>query len=145
MVLQSIHIKHMYNYPTTIRLHHTDAAGILFFANLFIIAHECYETFLEPEVTFNSMFNELGLRMPIVHAEADYHRPLRVSDRITIRLRLENMGNSSFSLGYYIHTENDECAATIKTTHVIRDNSGNNPIPLPERLKQKLMSLDVRE
>ncbi|SPD75698.1 conserved hypothetical protein [uncultured Desulfobacterium sp.] len=135
----------MYNYTITIRLHHTDAAGILFYASLFTIAHECYETFLEPEVTFHSMVNELGLIMPIVHAEADYHKPLRVSDRITIRLSLANMGNSSFSLRYDIYTENNEHAATIKTIHVIRDSTGKNPISLPEKLKQKLRILDQVE
>lgn len=131
----------MYNYPTTIRLHHTDAAGIAFFASLFIIAHECYEAFLEPEVTFTKMFTELGVRLPIVHAEADYYRPLGVSDKITITLKIGNISASSFSLEYYFHKENDECAARVITTHAVRDNSTNNPISLPEKLKAKLMSL----
>ncbi len=132
----------MHTYSTTVRLHHTDAAGIVFFANLFIIAHECYESFLDPDVTFNSMFNERNLMMPIVHAEADYHSPLRVSDRITINLELLNIGNSSFSLGYDIRNENGESAATIKTSHVVRNKDGSQAVSLPGNLREKLRSLE---
>ncbi len=132
----------MHTYSTTVRLHHTDAAGILFFANLFIIAHECYESFLDPDVTFNSMFYELNLMMPIVHAEADYYRPLRVSDRITINLGLGHMGNSSFSLEYNIHTKDGESAATIKTSHVVRNKDGSQSVSLPAKLRKKLESLE---
>ena len=131
----------MYEYSMTIRLHHTDAAGILFFANLFVLAHESYESFLEPEVTFNSIFNELDLQMPIAHAEADYYKPLRVSDKISIKLRLVSIGNSSFSLAYDFYSEDGECAATVKTSHVVRDRRGNQLISLPVKLKEKLLHL----
>ena len=132
----------MYTYKTTIRLHHTDAAGILFFAHLFVIAHECYESFLEPEVTFNSIFNEKNLKMPIVHAEADYYKPLRTSDKITITPQLENIGDSSFSIVYDVHTENGENAAKVKTNHVLRELKGNRPRSLPEKLRAKLESIE---
>jgi len=75
----------MYTYTTTVRLHHTDAAGILFFAHLFVIVHKCYGLFLEPEVTFNSIFNEQNLKMQIVHTEADYYKPLRTSEKPSSR------------------------------------------------------------
>jgi 1,4-dihydroxy-2-naphthoyl-CoA hydrolase len=131
----------MYTYSTTIRLHHTDAAGIVFFANLFNLVHECYESFLEPEVTFNSIFNELHLEMPIVHAEADYNKPLCVSDMITIKLHLRDIGNSSFTIEYFIHTDNGECVATVKTSHVVKDKGSNKPTPLPAVLRKKLQSI----
>jgi len=125
-------------------LHHTDAAGILFFANLFILAHECYESFLEPEVTFKSIFSEQDLLMPIGHAEADYHKPLRVSDKIKIKLGLEDIGKSSFSLKYDFYTENGEYAATVKTSHVVKNKNGNHSISLPVKLKEKLLSVSHR-
>ena len=131
----------MYTFSTTVRIHHTDAAGILFFANLFIIAHECYESFLDPDVTFHSIFNELNLLMPIVHAEADYRKSLQVSDRINVKLRLENIGGSSFSLRYDILTEDGERAATVKTRHVVRNKNGSRPVSLPDKLRKKLESL----
>jgi 1,4-dihydroxy-2-naphthoyl-CoA hydrolase len=131
----------MYSFSTTVRLHHTDAAGILFFANLFIIAHECYETYLDPEVNFHFMFNEKKLMMPIVHAGADYLKPLRVSDRITIQLRLKEIGKSSFHLGYDIINEDGEMSATVETSHVVRNKDGSATISLPDVLREKLESL----
>ena len=131
----------MYTYSTTVRIHHTDAAGIVFFANLFIIAHECYESYLDPDVTFHSMFNELNLMLPIVHAEADYHKPLQVSDKIKVELRLGNLGESSYSLEYNILTEEGESAGTIKTSHAVKSKNGSRPVLLPEKLIRKLESL----
>jgi YbgC/YbaW family acyl-CoA thioester hydrolase len=131
----------MHTFSTTVRIHHTDAAGILFFANLFVIAHECYESYLDPEVTFHMMFNELNLMLPIVHAEADYHKPLQVSDRITVELRLGTMRESSYSLEYDILTEEGERAATVKTSHVVKSKDGRQPASLPEKLIRKLESL----
>ena len=37
----------MYIYQTKIKLHDTDAAGILFFANQFKMVHDAYEGLLE--------------------------------------------------------------------------------------------------
>lgn len=133
--------KAMHTYSTTVRIHHTDAAGIVFFANLFIIAHECYESYLDPDVTFQSMFNKLNLMLPIVHAEADYHKPLRVSDKITVQLRLGNIGESSYTLEYDILTEEGESAATLKTSHVVKGRDSSQPVSLPGKLRRKLESL----
>jgi hypothetical protein len=47
----------MYTYQTTIRLHHTDAAGVVFFSNLFVIAHDAYESFLESHLTLNTLLH----------------------------------------------------------------------------------------
>jgi len=134
----------MSTYPITIRMHHSDAAGLAFFASLFTIAHECYETYLEPEVTFPSIFGKMDLMIPIVHAEADYHKPLRVSDKITVTLRLGKISNSSFSLEYDFRTENGEHAATVKTSHVVRGKNGERPVSLPDKLRHKLQSLSDR-
>ena len=37
----------IFYYQTKIKLHETDAAGVIFFNNLFKIAHDAYEALLE--------------------------------------------------------------------------------------------------
>ena len=37
----------MFTYQTKIKLHDTDAAGVIFFANQFKIIHDAYESLLE--------------------------------------------------------------------------------------------------
>ena len=66
----------MYHYQTTIRLHQTDAAGVVFFSNLFVIAHDAYESFLESHLPLNAILSDGVYIIPIVHAEADYLLPL---------------------------------------------------------------------
>ncbi|MHC5121434.1 MAG: acyl-CoA thioesterase [Planctomycetota bacterium] len=92
----------MYTYQTTIRLHHTDAAGVVFFSHLFVIAHDAYETFLESHLRLNAILSEGVYIIPIVHAEADYLLPLSLSEKIRVELCLEQKGSSSFDLGYVI-------------------------------------------
>ena len=41
----------MYEYNTAIRMQHTDAYGVVFFASVFVLAHECYESFFERTVS----------------------------------------------------------------------------------------------
>ncbi len=87
------------------------------------------------------MVNEHGLIIPVVHAEAEYHKPLRISEKITIIPRLREIGNSSFSLEFAVNTVNGDCAATIKTSHVVRDKKHNEAAPLTPKLREKLMLL----
>ena len=58
----------MYKYKTVIRLRHTDSAGIIFFVSLFDLAHECYESFLDPDFSLTSVIEQGEILMPIVHA-----------------------------------------------------------------------------
>ena len=60
-------------HATQIRLHHTDALGVMFYGNLFPIIHESFETFIEAMGgNFEKFFSEGEFLSPVVHAEADY-------------------------------------------------------------------------
>ena len=74
----------MYKYRTVIRLHLTDAAGVAYFANLFVLAHECYESFLEQDESLGSIIEQKEFIIPIVHAQADYRMPLKLSEKVVI-------------------------------------------------------------
>jgi 1,4-dihydroxy-2-naphthoyl-CoA hydrolase len=131
----------MYTYQTTIRLHHTDAAGVVFFSNLFIIAHDAYESFLESHLPLNTLLSEGAYIIPIVHAEADYLLPLPLSETISVELSLEQMGTSSFNLGYVIKNSQMETAARLKTIHVIQLKDDRKTIPIPDPLRRALETL----
>jgi len=72
----------MFGYNCVIRLHHTDAAGVVFFASLFTLAHECYEAFLDNVSPLGKLLTDGDVLIPIVHAEADFKLPLRVSGAV---------------------------------------------------------------
>jgi len=131
----------MYTYQTTIRLHHTDAAGVVFFSNLFVIAHDAYESFLESHLTLNTLLSDGAYIIPIVHAEADYLLPLPLSETLRVELSLEQTGTSSFNLGYVIKNSKMETAVRLKTIHAVQLKDDRKSIPIPEPLRDALETL----
>ena len=131
----------MYHYQTTIRLHQTDAAGVVFFSNLFVIAHDAYESFLESHLPLNAILLDGVYIIPIVHAEADYLLPLALSEKITVELSLEKLGTSSFNLGYVIKNSKTETAARLKTIHAVQLKEDQKTVPIPDPLRNALETI----
>jgi len=129
----------MYTYQTKIKLHETDAAGLLFFSNQFKIVHDAYETLLE-EIGFGfaELLNEKEYFLPIVHAEADYKAPLFVGDIIDVQIVVENIGETSFTFAYKLLDSNQKLVGTAKTVHVTMDKKSNTKMPLPSLMREKL-------
>jgi 1,4-dihydroxy-2-naphthoyl-CoA hydrolase len=121
-------------------MHDTDMAGILYFPRQFRFVHDALEDFVETSgLTFEQVFRKEHFVFVIVHAEADYLAPLRVSDRLKIEVRVENIGETSFTMAYRIYKEGVETAAgTAKTVHVTLDSTTRKKISIPEKLKQFL-------
>jgi len=125
----------MYEYNTKIRLYHTDAAGIMFFSNIFNIAFECFEEFLEKSgFSIKNILDDGSLITPVVHTEADYFKPLKIGDKITIRLTLNSSGKSSFTLDYVFFKTSGEKVAEVKTVHVLIDPQSGKSIKIPEKI-----------
>lgn len=129
----------MFTYKTQIRLHDTDAAGILFFAHQFEIIHDAYEQLLEKlGFSFPTMLQKRSYFLPIVHAESDYKSPLFVGDKITIRITLGHIGDTSFSFVYTIHNQKNVLVGTAKTVHVTIDKKKRTKIKLPGEIRKSL-------
>ncbi|MFH1891610.1 MAG: thioesterase family protein [Candidatus Zixiibacteriota bacterium] len=123
----------------TVRLQDTDAAGILFFANQFVYAHETYEKLMEDiGVSFAHIFEHESFLIPLVHAEADYNEKLRVGQPLEVELTVENIGTTSFALAYVLKSEDDSVVGTCRTVHVTAGKSDLKKIPLPDRLREGL-------
>ena len=62
----------MFVWHTTVKLHDTDAAGLLFYGHQFKMAHDCYEAMLESiGFPMSWWIQEADAFLPIVHAEAE--------------------------------------------------------------------------
>jgi 1,4-dihydroxy-2-naphthoyl-CoA hydrolase len=89
----------MFIYETMVRLHDTDAAGRLYFANQFRLVHEAYEAFLHSlGYDLSEVLARGRIALPIAHASADFHRPLQLGDALRIELGVERVGRTSFTL-----------------------------------------------
>ena len=120
-----------------VALHDTDAAGVLFFAHLFRHAHDAYEAWMARlGFPLDAMLRDGELRLPLVHAEADYRRPLHHGAAVTVQLIPAAVGERSFTLDYRFQTADGALAATARTVHAAIDTNGRRN--LSTQLRQAL-------
>ncbi len=129
------------NYPRTVRLADTDAAGVAYFAQILSMCHEAYEASLEEAgISFKALVGNPSLAIPIVHAEVDFFRPLFCGDLILIDLIPQPLSENEFAIAYQIvsASPSQECLAKAKTRHVCINPAIRCRIPLPETILQWL-------
>ena len=136
----------MYIYQTKIKLHETDAAGLLFFSNQFKIIHDAYESLLEKiGFGFAELIRHQSFFLPIVHAEADYKKPLFVGDVVEIQVTIEKVGQTSFTFAYKLLNARKELVGTARTVHVTMDKKTHTKIPLPSDMREKIEDLYTQD
>lgn len=124
-------------YYRTIRFKDTDAAGVVYFANVLSICHEAYEASLaEAGVELKTFFGKGELAVPILHADIDFRQPLHCGDQISVHLVATAMDEHRFAVNYQISTT-DRPAATAQTTHICITRDRRR-CPLPPQLQQWL-------
>jgi 1,4-dihydroxy-2-naphthoyl-CoA hydrolase len=131
-------------YHRTIRLSDTDAAGVVYFANVMQICHEAYEESLaNAKINLNQFLNNSSIALPIVHASVDFFRPLVCGDRIVISLETKQLSDNEFAIDYSIVREDDlnRVVATAKTRHVCINTGDRKRINLPDPLDRWLNSI----
>ena len=132
----------MYTYQTKIKLHETDAAGLLFFSNQFKIIHDAYETLLENiGFGFAELIKNKDYFLPIVHAESDFKMPLFVGDVITIQVVVDNIGQTSFTFAYKLMNAKNQIVGTAQTVHVTINKKTRQKISLPADMRSKISDL----
>ena len=75
-----------FSYQRIIRFQDTDAAGVVYFANVLAMCHEAYEESLAASgINLKAFFSNSDIAIPIVHASVDFFRPMFCGDKIYIR------------------------------------------------------------
>jgi YbgC/YbaW family acyl-CoA thioester hydrolase len=125
----------------TVKLHDVDAAGVVFFANVFRIAHDVYEQFLkEMGYSFRERFAAGDFIIPVAHAEADYLHPLRVGDAVEITAEVTEIGDHSFVMRFQFADGNGRVTVRANTIHVAVDGRTFQAIKLPEDFRKRLVA-----
>lgn len=109
-----------FEYRFIIRLHDTDAAGLLFFGHLFRHAHDACESFMEAiGFPLDRLIQDGQILLPLAHAEADYRLPLRHGDAVRVLVGIAEIRRRSFAIDYRFIKDGDQVAATARTVHVL--------------------------
>lgn len=136
----------VFTYQTKIKLHETDASGVIFFANQFKIIHDAYELLLEEiGFSFPELIRGKDFFLPIVHAESGYKVPLFVGDVLDIRVKVEKVGQTSFTLAYTLVNGRQKTVGTGRTVHVTVSKKTRRKITLPGDLRAKLEKLHQQD
>ncbi|MCK5076443.1 MAG: acyl-CoA thioesterase [Calditrichia bacterium] len=130
----------MFEYEMTIRMHHVDGAGVLFFANQFKFVHDAFEEFLRNNgFILNEFLKNSDFVFPIVAAQTNYKLPFQIGDKIKIKINAVKIENSSFMVEHKIYKNENDFAGEGQITHTCVDKKSGKPIPVPELLKNILL------
>jgi acyl-CoA thioester hydrolase len=77
----------------------------------------------------------------VAHAECDYKVAARFGDELEVSIWTSSIGNTSFVWDYEIHRGGSgELIASGKTIQVYYDYASGKTLPVPEDVRQKLLS-----
>ncbi len=141
-----------FRYSRTIRFHETDAAGVVYFANVLTFCHEAYEAALrETSIDLDCFFSAASdAPVPIVHAEADYFMPLFCGDEIVITLVPKQLTIYSYEIRYTLgyqqsrsdtQSASDRPLAIALTRHVCISKATRRKQPIDNRLTDWIIDL----
>ena len=128
-----------FEHQLRVRFQHTDPAGIVFFANIFVYCHEAYEELLRAGGM--PLHEFLGTRqesLPLGHAEATFKRPFRFGQLVKVRVSIGRIGERSFRVEYDLYDEGSEHLATAATVHICIERASGKSIALPPQLRSLL-------
>jgi 1,4-dihydroxy-2-naphthoyl-CoA hydrolase len=64
-----------FTYLRTVHFQDTDAAGVVYFANVLAMCHEAYEASLAASgINLKAFFSNPEVAFPIIHASVDFYR-----------------------------------------------------------------------
>lgn len=124
-----------------VQLQEVDAAGVVFFAAYFVMAHQVYEEALRSAgYDLAVLLGEGRHALPMVHAEADYRRALRYGDVVTVTLACASISERSFTLAYRFAVD-EALVAEIRHVHACLDIAAGRSCPLTASLRAALTAL----
>jgi 1,4-dihydroxy-2-naphthoyl-CoA hydrolase len=123
-----------FKYEYTIQFRDTDAAGVVYFANIISICHIAYEASLMASgIDLKTFVNNSEFAVPITHVSTDFFQPLYCGDRVIVELTPRSIEMSQFEIKYQLGS------ATATTKHVVIDPHTRNRQELPKILTDWLV------
>lgn len=125
-------------YSRVIRFHETDAAGVVYFANVLTLCHEAYEAALGAAgIDLKTFFSAAGgVAVPITHAEVDFARPLFCGDAIAIILTPKTLDAHRFEITYELVYEAAQEPSSVVNPDSSASTAGSQLQPLARALTQ---------
>jgi 1,4-dihydroxy-2-naphthoyl-CoA hydrolase len=122
----------MFVHRMTVQLHHTDAFGIIFFANQLVFCHDAFQAFLlEIGVALPPRRPQAGPMLVVVHADSEYTAAMAFGDRLDIAVTVSAIGTTSLTMAFLLRNQHQIVVGSARTVHVTIDAATNLKTPLP--------------
>lgn len=132
-------------YHRRVHFKDTDAAGVVYFANILSMCHEAYEASLEAAgINLGQFFCYPRVAIPITHSTIDFMRPLFCGDDIKIYTTPKKIKDGEFEVAYEVYAVEmvnreikevqEACAARGFTKHVCIDSSARVRTFIPDEV-----------
>lgn len=122
----------------TITFRETDAAGIMFFGNIFSIAHDVFEEFIcKAGYSYDDWFNQRDILIPIRQTEAQFLSPFFPGKTYSVEVKVASIGNTSFKM-HYRFFRNDRTHSEVFMVHALVNGKTKEKMQLPDIMKQRL-------
>ena len=82
-----------------------DYARVVHFPRFFSLCHRAFEAFVPAEMgaSFAEMIEKRGIGFPVVHAEADFKKPFRLSEECRVEVEAKEVKDRSFTMRYRLY------------------------------------------
>ena len=117
-----------------------DAARIIFYG-AYIHFFEFAETelFRAVGLPYGVMFDDLGIWLPRVHLECDFHRAARLDDLLEVSVYVGHVGNKSMHLNFEVRRKGEEeLVATAKFVLASVKQDTFETVRVPDVLRERL-------
>lgn len=121
-----------------LRFRHGDPAGLLFFGNVYEIAHDVYEDFVEHlGIEWKDWFQNPTWAVPIRHSSCEHLLPMQPSVKYKVRVEVDRLGKSSFTLKYVV-VKGSRIYAEVSLVHTFFNKSTRTKMSIPSDVRERL-------
>jgi acyl-CoA thioester hydrolase len=83
-----------------------------------------------------------GMGFILAAASCQFKSPLQTGERVTIRMRVSQLRNSSFIFEYRAEAEDGRLVATARTVQVCYDYQAQHPVPVPGEWREAVIAYE---
>lgn len=129
----------MFSMKYQIRFTHTDPAGQVFFPRYFEMLQAAVEEWFTCALgrKYSDLVFEDRLGTPTAAIQCTFVKPSRLGDELSIAVKLEHVGNSSFRLRFLGSIDGDPRLEAVSTL-VFATLVGGKPVPIPPPIKARM-------
>ncbi|MFN7728787.1 MAG: acyl-CoA thioesterase [Bdellovibrio sp.] len=127
-----------YQKQIQIRFREGDPARIMYFRNVFDLAHDCFEDFIQAQgLSWSDWFDKNPCLVPIRHVEADFLAPFIPGETYTISTVVAQIRDTSFQMKY-VFEQNAKVHAVVTMVHAYLDPKTQQKTKVQEQIRNLL-------